>query len=331
MIKVFIEQIKGNEPGKLYEVKQGTTSIGRKNTSIILDSSRISVEHAEIHFSGNRVFIMDHNSTNGTYVNGIRVDRIALKDGDVISLGGVGEKASVVFKVTISGNTRKTVYILKKKIEVDPKPIVLFLAFFVFSLLVWFSIPVDEQKLDSSRNWLKAQEMLPVDISEGEIVTLFLNDSVVLPNLSGQWKKEISYKKDTSTTTFEDRIYVADLWNLNEKSKVSEKIIVSSFMIQRFKKDFLGNVDAEVIRNFKWHENYFLKENNIDQEFNYSVGKLCVWQWLIWNIEGNSNLYATCITQRGRFIVQASSLDPYLLKKFFVFIATTYKEGKLDN
>lgn len=330
MIKVFVEQIRGNEPGKLYEVKQGTTSIGRKNTTIILDSSRISVEHAEIHFSGTRVFIIDHNSTNGTYVNGIKVDRMALKDGDVVSLGGIGEKASVVFKVTISGNTKKTVYVLKKKIEIDPKPIVLFLAFLVFSLLVWFSIPVDEQKLNSSRNWLKAEQMLPVDVSKGEVVTLFLNDSVVLPNLSGRWQKEISYRKDTNTTTFEDRIYMANLWNLNDDSKVAEKIIVSSIMVQRFKDDFVGNVDAEVIRNFKWHESYFLKENNIKQDFNYSVGKICVWQWLIWNIEGSSNLYATCVTQRGRFIIQASSLDSYLLKKFFVFVATTYKEGKLN-
>ena len=97
-LRVLLEEIKGDNPGKVYIVSRGTTRLGRKNSDIQVSNDRISGMHAEIHYSGTRVFIIDRNSTNGTFVNGKKTRRYALKDGDVISVGGISEKASAVFK-----------------------------------------------------------------------------------------------------------------------------------------------------------------------------------------------------------------------------------------
>ena len=116
-LKVLFEEIKGDNPGKIYIVNRGTTRIGRKNSDIEISNTRISGMHAEIHYSGTRVFVIDRNSTNGTFVNGKKVRRVALRDGDVISLGGVSEKAAAVFKFKIEGELKKVVYIINKSID----------------------------------------------------------------------------------------------------------------------------------------------------------------------------------------------------------------------
>jgi adenylate cyclase len=37
---------------------------------------------------GREVLLRDLGSTNGTYVNGVQVGEVALKDGDVVRIGG---------------------------------------------------------------------------------------------------------------------------------------------------------------------------------------------------------------------------------------------------
>ncbi|WP_033406780.1 FHA domain-containing protein [Uliginosibacterium gangwonense] len=64
------------------------TSIGRKpHNDIQIDNLAISGEHATIVSILNDAFLEDLNSTNGTYVNGQPVKKLALKDGDIVELG----------------------------------------------------------------------------------------------------------------------------------------------------------------------------------------------------------------------------------------------------
>ncbi|GFP22088.1 ABC transport system ATP-binding/permease protein, partial [Candidatus Hakubella thermalkaliphila] len=57
------------------------------NDLVIKDPS-VSRHHAEISLDGNdRAWIVDRDSTNGTAVNGAKVTRARLEEGDVISLG----------------------------------------------------------------------------------------------------------------------------------------------------------------------------------------------------------------------------------------------------
>jgi pSer/pThr/pTyr-binding forkhead associated (FHA) protein len=63
------------------------TTIGRsKDNDIQIDNSGVSAHHARIVQEGERYFIEDTNSTNGTNVNGEPVSRRELKYGDMISI-----------------------------------------------------------------------------------------------------------------------------------------------------------------------------------------------------------------------------------------------------
>lgn len=64
-------------------------SIGkREDNDLVLAMSNVSRRHCEIIFKGDRYFIRDLNSSNGTFVNGERVmDVAALEDGAVIQVG----------------------------------------------------------------------------------------------------------------------------------------------------------------------------------------------------------------------------------------------------
>jgi ABC transport system ATP-binding/permease protein len=65
----------------------GYVTIGRNPAANIhLDSPRVSFNHAYIDASGTQPILVDHNSTNGTYVNGQRIHQYALKQGDIIQI-----------------------------------------------------------------------------------------------------------------------------------------------------------------------------------------------------------------------------------------------------
>ena len=65
-------------------------SIGRGlNNDIILEDTRVSRHHAQLRYRARRFWVNDLGSTNGTFVNGEQVAERALRDGDLISLGGL--------------------------------------------------------------------------------------------------------------------------------------------------------------------------------------------------------------------------------------------------
>ncbi len=65
-------------------------TIGRGlNNDIILEDTRVSRNHAQLRYRSRRFWLTDLGSTNGTFVNGEPVTERALRDGDVVSLGGL--------------------------------------------------------------------------------------------------------------------------------------------------------------------------------------------------------------------------------------------------
>ena len=64
------------------------TTIGRTpSNSLVVDRDRVSRKHAVIDWNGQQFAIMDVGSRNGTYVNGMRVMRRPLRNGDTITIG----------------------------------------------------------------------------------------------------------------------------------------------------------------------------------------------------------------------------------------------------
>jgi pSer/pThr/pTyr-binding forkhead associated (FHA) protein len=66
-------------------------SIGRNvNNTIYVEDDFVSATHAMLTFRGRSWFVEDQGSTNGTYVNGHRIDRpVALSFGDEVTVGRV--------------------------------------------------------------------------------------------------------------------------------------------------------------------------------------------------------------------------------------------------
>jgi hypothetical protein len=67
---------------------RGVMSIGRKlDNDIRLEDTTVSSHHARLMSQDEGIFIEDCDSTNGTLVNGIAVQRRKLKSGDVVVIG----------------------------------------------------------------------------------------------------------------------------------------------------------------------------------------------------------------------------------------------------
>lgn len=81
---------------KEYAASQGgVVTIGRLPDNLIqIDNPAVSSHHARIYFQNDQYVIEDLNSLNGTLVNKERVTKVALNDGDEITVG----KHTVQFK-----------------------------------------------------------------------------------------------------------------------------------------------------------------------------------------------------------------------------------------
>ncbi|MFZ4754428.1 MAG: FhaA domain-containing protein [Miltoncostaeaceae bacterium] len=76
----------GGQPNR---VARKVTTLGRsRDCDIVVPDPNVSRVHAEIRHEGLEYTLVDLGSTNGVEVNGKRVMRHALRDGDQVSLGG---------------------------------------------------------------------------------------------------------------------------------------------------------------------------------------------------------------------------------------------------
>ena len=84
----YIRVKTGPNKGKTYEVSDAPITVGREETQTIqiLDQG-VSRAHAEVFRLGEMCFVRDLNSTNGTYVNDVKILEEALKAGDEMLIG----------------------------------------------------------------------------------------------------------------------------------------------------------------------------------------------------------------------------------------------------
>jgi two-component system, cell cycle response regulator len=94
LIRVAAEQralmlvLSGPRLGHRLVLGDAAVDVGRGSAAgLILDADSVSRKHARIERFGGGHKIVDCGSTNGTYVNGVRVKEQLLKDGDRIGIG----------------------------------------------------------------------------------------------------------------------------------------------------------------------------------------------------------------------------------------------------
>ena len=98
--RAYLVVLAGASVGEMYKIEVEKTVIGRgQNAQIRLLDDGISREHAQLVIQGEHVVLEDLGSTNGTYCNGLKVDRKELADGDKILVG-----STTILKFTYHDN-----------------------------------------------------------------------------------------------------------------------------------------------------------------------------------------------------------------------------------
>jgi len=85
----FLVGLSGKHAGKLFKVRPGESIIGRSSSALVrLEERAASHQHAKLMLSSRGCFIVDLQSTNGTFVNGQRIEQpVELHAGDVVRCG----------------------------------------------------------------------------------------------------------------------------------------------------------------------------------------------------------------------------------------------------
>ena len=98
--RAYLVVLAGASLGEMYKIEHDKTVIGRgQKAQIRLLDDGISREHAQVVIEGNRIVLEDLGSTNGTFCNGLKVDRKELADGDKILVG-----STTILKFTYHDN-----------------------------------------------------------------------------------------------------------------------------------------------------------------------------------------------------------------------------------
>jgi protease PrsW len=98
-MKILVRMNDGTLAGRTYELSSGFLTIGRSETSTIrfdpVQERIASKQHAFIEAKSDGFYVRDNNSTNGTFVNGRRVEAAKLNDKDTLQFGRDGATATV--------------------------------------------------------------------------------------------------------------------------------------------------------------------------------------------------------------------------------------------
>ncbi|MGI9429023.1 MAG: EAL domain-containing protein [Bythopirellula sp.] len=95
-------QLKEDEPVRTIRINSTPFSIGRRNgTALTIDNPSVSGKHAELMLEDGNLFVRDLGSTNGTFVNGMRISSpCKVKHGDLVQF------AQIVFRAGIQTELR---------------------------------------------------------------------------------------------------------------------------------------------------------------------------------------------------------------------------------
>ena len=84
----YLVVLAGVSAGEMFKLQEDRTVVGRgTKVTLRLNDEGVSREHCAFVREGEKIIVTDLGSTNGTYVNGIKIDRKELTDGDKIMVG----------------------------------------------------------------------------------------------------------------------------------------------------------------------------------------------------------------------------------------------------
>ena len=93
-----LQVVNGRNPGTTLKLIDGVTVLGRHDECAIrIKSSLVSRRHCQLSEAGGRLMIKDLSSSNGTFVNGKKIEgQQVLKVGDELTVGGITLKVAAI-------------------------------------------------------------------------------------------------------------------------------------------------------------------------------------------------------------------------------------------
>lgn len=85
--KYSVAVLQGKASGQIFEIHTVRTTVGRSDADIVIDDPECSRQHAVLEILGARVVIRDMKSTNGTYVDGERIEQTELENHREFRIG----------------------------------------------------------------------------------------------------------------------------------------------------------------------------------------------------------------------------------------------------
>src|SRR5579859_992843 len=86
--QITITVLAGPEQGHVFKIARPTTTLGRSNTcEVVITDPLVSRQHCQILLGMGGITLRDLGSTNGTFLNGVRLTESPLRNQDVISVG----------------------------------------------------------------------------------------------------------------------------------------------------------------------------------------------------------------------------------------------------
>jgi pSer/pThr/pTyr-binding forkhead associated (FHA) protein len=118
-VDIKLKLMGGKHVGKVIEVRTERFIIGRGEDCHLRPSSEmVSRRHCALVVEGNQVRVCDFKSSNGTFVNGARIDsECTLADGDVVKVGPL--EFAVMFTLSPQARTESTIVRHAKKDRFD--------------------------------------------------------------------------------------------------------------------------------------------------------------------------------------------------------------------
>ncbi len=112
-----VRVLSGPQTGQIFDLKMGKNLLGRgMNCDFKITSGGISKDHCEIHVYKDKVIVVDLKSSNGTFVNGVKIQNSIIKLGDKVSV------FDVIMDVIPSPDIRPKPTAAPRPVALRPRP-----------------------------------------------------------------------------------------------------------------------------------------------------------------------------------------------------------------
>lgn len=86
--RISLAVLDGRDSGRIFQVDRPCVVLGRGEADIVINDSEVSRQHASIEVRGQRVVLRDLGSTNGTFVNEVKISQSEIDNRAEFRIGG---------------------------------------------------------------------------------------------------------------------------------------------------------------------------------------------------------------------------------------------------